>query len=463
MPKHAYHRIQPTASFTRRMTEPRTTFQRVVVMVANICIIASFFFWLRIVWGVIQPLLAWPVTLPAIPTMAIDVLLALALALACAMVTPVFWSALFPNTMAAQLLQELRRETWGFRVISGSLLILSLFTAYVIFTYLYHRPAPLIDGSTMLLGDADTPFVLLLTLVILIFFIAVPAWAWNQSTPLAWALEVKQSFLVRRLRVQHDADIAIMKTTLLRMQQQAAVGIANLMPAERAELVAAQHALFRGMDDTLRAIAGAFHDATGAEIVFPEFEDAVAEHFATVARELEAIAGQIRLPASRVSSQPNAMERQRLDDARVYEARVLRNGTGAVVPVGEAGPAVAEKAIGGVHRAPPGHDSAVRPDGDPAHAVPGSAAARQQAGTRRNALARAGTRRNAPGVPGSLPYREHYLAARDHLGRTFTTTDVMTVCKVASSTARKMRIAWMDAGVVDRTDLKDVYCWTDQR
>ena len=456
-------RHQTPSALTRMITAPLTPAQRVMVMGAKVCLLTSFCFWLLILGQVIQPVPAWPVAPAALPTMAIEVLLTITLALSSTLVTPIFWSALFPNTMAAQLLQELRRTTWGFYVIAGSLVLLVVFAFAVAFAFLYQRPVALMDGRTVLLGEADLPFVVLLTLIMLIFFVAVPAWTWNQLTPLDWALEGKQSFLVRRLRVQHDADIAIMKTTLLRMQQQAAVGIANLMPAERAELVAAQHALFRGMDDTLRAIAGAFHDATGAEIVFPEFEDAVAEHFATVARELEAIAGQIRLPASRVSSQPNAMERQRPDDARVYEARVLRNGTGAVVPVGEAGYYVNKEATESVQGVTSGHDSSAVQHGVPAHSVPGSAAARQQAGTRRNALARAGTRRNAPGVPGSLPYREHYLAARDHLGRTFTTTDVMTVCKVASSTARKMRIAWMDAGVVDRTDLKDVYCWTDQR
>ena len=141
---------------------------------------------------------------------------------------------------------------------------------------------------------------------VIIAFIGIPALAWVQATPEQWVEHIRQAHLVHRLKIQHAADIAILKTTLLRAQQKTAAGIANLMPAERQELVDTLRALFEGQNETLRAIAGTFRNVADIELTFRTGnEDDLSQTFAYVTDELERTARQVQMTPDHALELPN--------------------------------------------------------------------------------------------------------------------------------------------------------------
>lgn len=231
----------------------------------------------------------------------------------------------------------------------------------------------------------------------LIAFIGIPALAWVQATPEQWVEQIRQAHLVRKLKIQHAADIAILKTTLLRAQQKAAVGVANLMPAERQELVDTLRALFEGQNETIRAIAGTFRDVADVEVAFRvSDEDELAQTFDVVADELERASQLVRTQAN---------------------APAL--GTSGTL---SASASDASQRVG-------------------AACVP----------TQGNAAQRTTTHDSG------IPYAVEYDAARTQLRPTWSVKQLATTLSIEDSTARGILGEWVAAGLVDKTNLRGFY------
>ena len=75
---------------------------------------------------------------------------------------------------------------------------------------------------------ADSHLIWQQVLVGMIGYIIIPALLWTPVLSEELEEKLKQAQLVKRYELQTQADIAILQATLLRAQQQALVGFANL-------------------------------------------------------------------------------------------------------------------------------------------------------------------------------------------------------------------------------------------
>jgi hypothetical protein len=255
-----------------------------------ICLVASCAFWLNIHWTLLAP---WTVDASGAGTLSLSrTIIAVTMGLVYAIVLPVLWSMLLPSTPAGMLLQSTRLRTAGFVFVIAATMYLSYHAGTMLLTWWAAQPLV-----------AATDQIIWMTFACLIAFIGIPAITWVQTTPEQWADQIRQAHLVHRLRMQHNADIAILKITLLRAQQKAAAGIANLLPAERQELVATLQALFQGQNETIRAIAGTFQHMADFELEFPTMGDErMSQAFHYVAQELDRSAETVRIPPALTST-----------------------------------------------------------------------------------------------------------------------------------------------------------------
>ena len=84
---------------------------------------------------------------------------------------------------------------------------------------------------------------------------------------------MRQAHLVKRYELQTQADIAILRATLLRAQEKALIGFANLTLDEREELAGVMRGLVSGIDRTLQEIGASVKTVSGATIPFHALED----------------------------------------------------------------------------------------------------------------------------------------------------------------------------------------------
>jgi hypothetical protein len=364
----------PPSRYSRQVRRA-TVGVNVLDAAALLCLAASATFWLNLYWSLLTP-----------PLLSVSALIAVSMGLVYAVVLPVLWSMLIPSTPAGMLLQSTKTRTWGFIFVVAASVYLTFHAWTVLSAWWSVQPNVQLTGQDLWMAIAC-----------LIAFIGIPALAWVQATPEQWVEQIRQAHLVRRLKIQHAADIAILKTTLLRAQQKAAVGVANLMPAERQELVDTLRALFEGQNETLRAIAGTFRDVADVELSFRvSDEDELAQGFDLVADELE------------------------------RASQLVKTGTNAPV-------------LG---------DSVARPAG-----VANASQRVERAGavSQGNAGQRTTTHDN------SEPYAVEYDAARSQLRPTWSAKQLAVALGVEESTARGILGAWMAAGLVDRTNLRGFY------
>src|SRR5918998_66271 len=120
---------------------------------------------------------------------------------------------------------------------------------------------------------ADSGYVLPQVLVGIIGFIIIPALLWTPVTSDELVEQVRQAHLVKRYELQTQADIAILRNTLLRAQEKALIGFANLTVQEREELASVMRGLVRGIDGTMKEIANSVKSVSGATVPFSSLED----------------------------------------------------------------------------------------------------------------------------------------------------------------------------------------------
>lgn len=208
-------------------------------------------------------------------------LISVVLALGCAVVLPALLAIIVPFTPAGQLLQEIRRTTWGFLVMVGVTGYL-LFYGFGLFqAYWYANLSPELVA-------ADSYAAIRQTITTLIIGVVVPALAFSWSSPLAWAAEVQQAHQVKKLRLMHEAEIAMAKAAYFRAVDKLRVGLVNLSAGERAEVIGIMAGLQRAQNDTLQAIAGTFRTIAGAELAAPTIDDAeIVNRYDKLAEALE--------------------------------------------------------------------------------------------------------------------------------------------------------------------------------
>jgi hypothetical protein len=175
---------------------------------------------------------------------------------------PSLVSFLIPWSPAGMLLQKINARTWGYTVITVAALFL-LYYSYDI-QYAWWLAQPVV---------AESGYVLPQVLVGIIGFVIIPALLWTPVTSDELVEQVRQAHLVKRYELQTQADIAILRNTLLRAQEKALIGFANLTVQEREELASVMRGLVRGIDGTMKEIASSVKSVSGATVPFSSLED----------------------------------------------------------------------------------------------------------------------------------------------------------------------------------------------
>jgi hypothetical protein len=175
---------------------------------------------------------------------------------------PVLVSFLIPWSPGGMLLQKINARTWGYVVV----ILCALYLLYYSFEiqYSWWASQPVV---------ADTGLILQQVLIGIIGFIVIPALLWTPVNSEDLVEQVRQAHLVKRYELQTQADIAILRNTLLRAQEKALIGFANLTAEEREELSGVMRGLVVGIDKTLKEIGQSVKTVSGAAIPFQSLED----------------------------------------------------------------------------------------------------------------------------------------------------------------------------------------------
>ena len=216
-----------------------------LAILAIIAMIGSAVYW----WGVQSQL-----TENQIVAVAFTAILVLA--------PPSLTSFLIPWSPGGMLLQKINARTWGYAVIIGAALYLLYYSFEIQYSWWASQPTV-----------ASTGLILQQVVIGIIGFILIPALLWTPVTSEELVEQVRQAHLVRRYELQTQADIAILRATLLRAQEKALVGFANLTVQERQELAEVMTGLVHGIDQTLRDIGSSVKTVSGATIPFSSLDD----------------------------------------------------------------------------------------------------------------------------------------------------------------------------------------------
>jgi hypothetical protein len=170
---------------------------------------------------------------------------------------PSLVSFLIPWSPGGMLLQKVNAKTWGYVVVVGC----SIYLLYYSFQIQYSWWA-----AQQIVYDSG--LVYQQVLIGMIGFIIIPALLWTPVSSDELVEQVRQAHLVKRYELQTQADIAILRATLLRAQEKALVGFANLTVEEREELAAVMRSLVGGIDRTLREVGQTVKTVSGVAIPF---------------------------------------------------------------------------------------------------------------------------------------------------------------------------------------------------
>ncbi|GIW03343.1 hypothetical protein [Roseiflexus sp.] len=229
----------------RRSTGLEFTARTLLAILAFVAMAGSAAYW----WGVQSQL-----TDNRIVAVAFTAILVLA--------PPSLVSFLIPWSPAGMLLQKVNARTWAFPVIIGCALYLLYYAFQLQWAWWAAQPVV-----------AETDLVYQQVLIGMIGFIIIPALLWTPVSSDELAEQVRQAHLVKRYELQTQADIAILRATLLRAQEKALIGFANLTVQEREELAAVMQSLVSGIDRTLKEIGQTVKTVSGVALPFDSMLD----------------------------------------------------------------------------------------------------------------------------------------------------------------------------------------------
>jgi hypothetical protein len=320
---------------------------------------------------------------------------------------PALWSFLFPWSPGGMLLMRIQARTIGLYIVGAAAAYFLYYSVQLQWAWWAAQP---IVATTGMVGYQVGVGVLL--------YIVIPGLVWTPISGDDLYEQVQQDQLVKRYEMQTRADIAILDAQLLRAQQLATVGMANLLAGEREELAATMRGLITGMDTTLQRIAGNLNEA--AETVYgrhargmfsaPPFAEDLAGMLEYISTSLQGVQLQERAEAKAIA-----------DDERTIP-----------LPAGEAGR----------H----GAASAAMPAGRQAPSPPSP---RQSAAVCRSS-------------PQPPKYAAEYERVLRELRRPFSAADLAVAIGKSERTAREVIRAWHNAELVyPSDDLKNTWYFAE--
>lgn len=250
-----------------RQARRATAGRNVLSALSLMFLAASFCFWGVLHWTTLvqqpgYPVGGWP---QAIVALVLTVVYAFAL--------PLLLSMLIPTTPAGQMLQKTQWRTIGFWVIIPAVLWLGAYAIELMRLWFDAQPA-------IKAGNLQMAYIA----ACVVAFIMIPALAWVQVTPERWIQEIEAAHAVKKLQLLQDGELAILKAQLVRVEQQAAIGWANLLPAEQQEVTETLKGLFMAISDNQRLIARTVGAQAAAERALGDAD--IAESLAYVQKQL---------------------------------------------------------------------------------------------------------------------------------------------------------------------------------
>jgi hypothetical protein len=224
----------------RRSTNFQFTSKTLLAFLAVIAMAGSAAYW----WGVQSQL-----TDNRVVALAFTAILVLA--------PPSLVSFLIPWSPGGMLLQKVNAKTWGYVVVVGCSIYLLYYSFQIQWSWWAAQEVV-----------ANTGLIYQQVLIGIIGFIIIPALLWTPVSSDELVEQVRQAHLVKRYELQTQADIAILRATLLRAQEKALVGFANLTVEEREELAAVMRSLVGGIDRTLREVGQTVKTVSGVAMPF---------------------------------------------------------------------------------------------------------------------------------------------------------------------------------------------------
>jgi hypothetical protein len=191
-----------------------------------------------------------------------DKIVAIVFTIILALAPPALISFVIPWTPASMLLQKHNAQTWGFPVVVGCSLYLLYYSFQLQWSWWAAQEA-----------TRESGLIYQQVFIGMIGFIIIPALLWTPVSSEELEQQVKQAQLVKRFELQTQADIAILRATLLRAQEKALIGFANLTVDEREELAAVMRSLVGGIDRTLREVGQTVKTVSGVTLPFNELDD----------------------------------------------------------------------------------------------------------------------------------------------------------------------------------------------
>lgn len=220
--------IRQRAMRAQRRGTHGTAAKDIMLLLAVLCLCASGAYWWRVQSSLVSDLVIAG-TFTAILTIA----------------PPVLLSFCIPWSPGGMLLQKVNARTWGMMAVIGAAIYLLYYSFQLQWAWWSGQPVV-----------AESGLIYQQVFVGLIGYILIPALLWTPVSSEELEEKLKQAHLVKRYELQTQADIAILQTTLLRAQQKALVGFANLTMGDRQELAAVLRGLVAGLDRTTQEIAG---------------------------------------------------------------------------------------------------------------------------------------------------------------------------------------------------------------
>jgi hypothetical protein len=170
---------------------------------------------------------------------------------------PSLVSFLIPWSPGGMLLQKVNAKTWGYVVVVGSSIYLLYYSFQIQWSWWAAQRVV-----------AESGLIYQQVFIGMIGFIIIPALLWTPVSSDELVEQVRQAHLVKRYELQTQADIAILRATLLRAQEKALIGFANLTVDEREELAAVMRSLVGGIDRTLREVGQTVKTVSGVAMPF---------------------------------------------------------------------------------------------------------------------------------------------------------------------------------------------------
>jgi hypothetical protein len=189
-------------------------------------------------------------------------LIAIAFTAILVLAPPALTSFLIPWSPGGMLLQKINARTWGYMVVIACSLYLIYYSFEIQYSWWSAQPV-----------TADSGLTMQQVIIGIIGFIIIPALLWTPVTSEELMEQVRQAHLVKRYELQTAADIAILRATLMRAQEQTLKGWANLAVNEREELANTLRGLVGGIDATLKEIGQSVKVVSGAAIPFEALDD----------------------------------------------------------------------------------------------------------------------------------------------------------------------------------------------